>query len=87
MAGGEVEAIDHFVAGAGDGDARGDSRADPQPPGTGAYSRARMCVTCTDFRPDVNDDPVRPHHCAFVDAAFGDGETRVDCADFVPVSV
>lgn len=48
---------------------------------------ARMCVSCTYFRPDLHDDRVRPHHCAFVDAAFGDGEIRVDCADFVPVSV
>jgi DNA-binding MarR family transcriptional regulator len=42
---------------------------------------ARMCVSCRFFRPLVHDDPVRPHHCAFVDAPFGDGELRLDCSD------
>jgi DNA-binding MarR family transcriptional regulator len=42
---------------------------------------ARMCVSCTFFRPFRHDDPVRPHHCAFVDAAFGDGQLRLDCPD------
>src|SRR5512132_701792 len=32
---------------------------------------ARMCVSCRFFRPLVHDDSVRPHHCAFVDAPFG----------------
>ena len=42
---------------------------------------ARMCVSCRFFRPLVHNDPVRPHHCAFVDAPFGDGELRLDCSD------
>ena len=42
---------------------------------------ARMCAGCRFFRPDAHDDPVRPHHCAFVDAPFGDRELRLDCAD------
>ncbi len=42
---------------------------------------ARMCVSCRYFRPYHHDDPARPHHCAFVDAAFGDGELRLDCGD------
>jgi len=42
---------------------------------------ARMCVSCRFFRPFTHDDPVRPHHCAFVDAPFGDGELRLDCPD------
>jgi DNA-binding MarR family transcriptional regulator len=42
---------------------------------------ARMCVSCRFFRPVVHDNPVRPHHCAFVDAPFGDGELRLDCPD------
>jgi DNA-binding MarR family transcriptional regulator len=42
---------------------------------------ARMCVSCRFFRPFRHDDPVRPHHCAFVDAPFGDGELRLDCPD------
>ena len=41
----------------------------------------RMCATCTFFRPNVHDDPTAPHHCAFVDAAFGDAALRLDCGD------
>lgn len=48
----------------------------------GEISTARMCVGCRFFRPSVHADPERPHHCAFVDAAFGDGQLRLDCADF-----
>jgi DNA-binding MarR family transcriptional regulator len=43
---------------------------------------ARMCVSCRFFRPFQHDDSARPHHCAFVDAPFGDGELRLDCPDF-----
>jgi hypothetical protein len=42
---------------------------------------ARMCVSCTFFRPFRHDDRTRPHHCAFVDAPFGDGKLRLDCPD------
>jgi DNA-binding MarR family transcriptional regulator len=42
---------------------------------------ARMCVSCRFFRPYQHDDPDRPHHCAFVDAPFGDAELRLDCPD------
>ena len=42
---------------------------------------ARMCVSCRFFQPFRHDNPARPHHCAFVDAAFGDGELRPDCPD------
>lgn len=41
----------------------------------------RMCVSCRHFRPHVYDDPTRPHHCAFVDAAFGDAGLQMDCKD------
>lgn len=41
----------------------------------------RMCVTCTHFRPHIHDDAEAPHHCAFVDAAFGDTALRIDCGD------
>jgi DNA-binding MarR family transcriptional regulator len=44
----------------------------------------RMCVTCRYFRPHVHPDPRRPHHCAFVDAPFGDRALRLDCADHEP---
>lgn len=48
---------------------------------------ARMCVTCQHFRPNVHPEtPETPHHCAFVDAAFGDRQLRLDCADFIPAS-
>jgi DNA-binding MarR family transcriptional regulator len=42
---------------------------------------ARMCVSCRFFRPYRHRDPDRPHHCAFVDAPFGDGGLRLDCPD------
>ena len=46
-----------------------------------AIPTQRMCVTCRHFRPHAHDDAARPHHCAFVDAAFGDAALRIDCAD------
>lgn len=47
----------------------------------GAIPVQRMCATCRYFRPHVHDDPARPHHCAFVDAPFGDAALRLDCAE------
>ncbi|MEM1284238.1 MAG: MarR family winged helix-turn-helix transcriptional regulator [Pseudomonadota bacterium] len=47
----------------------------------GAVPVQRMCATCAFFRPNVHNDPVAPHHCAFVDAAFGDAALRLDCGD------
>lgn len=42
----------------------------------------RMCVTCLHFRPNAHpDDPHNPHHCAFVDAPFGDRHLRLDCGE------
>lgn len=41
----------------------------------------RMCVTCRFFHPNVYDDSDRPHHCAFVDAPFGDRHLRLDCPE------
>jgi DNA-binding MarR family transcriptional regulator len=41
----------------------------------------RMCVSCRYFRPHAHPDAERPHHCAFVDAAFGDRALRLDCRD------
>ncbi|HZT53017.1 MAG TPA: MarR family winged helix-turn-helix transcriptional regulator [Gaiellaceae bacterium] len=43
---------------------------------------ARMCATCSFFRPNVHDDPERPHHCAYADVPFGDRQLRLDCADW-----
>lgn len=45
----------------------------------GEIPLARMCVTCTHFRPNIHADPHRPHHCALVDAPFGDRLIRIDC--------
>ncbi|HXF96818.1 MAG TPA: helix-turn-helix domain-containing protein [Gemmatimonadales bacterium] len=47
-------------------------------------STARMCATCTFFRPYAHPDARRPHHCAYVDAPFGDRELRLDCPDHAP---
>lgn len=44
---------------------------------------SRMCVTCRYFRPYVHADTRKPHHCAFVDAPFGDRHLRLDCLDYV----
>lgn len=41
----------------------------------------RMCVDCRFFRPHAHPDPQRPHHCAFVNAPFGEHHIRIDCAD------
>lgn len=42
---------------------------------------SRMCLTCRFYVPRAHPDPVRPHHCNFVDAPFGDAELRVSCPD------
>lgn len=43
---------------------------------------SQMCLTCRFFVPRAHpEDPDRPHHCDFVDAAFGDAELRVTCPD------
>lgn len=47
----------------------------------GAIPIQRMCVSCRHFRPHIHDDAENPHHCAFVDAAFGDRDLRLDCSD------
>lgn len=47
----------------------------------GKIPGSRMCVTCRYFRPNVHNDTERPHHCALVDAAFGDQTLRSDCRE------
>lgn len=49
----------------------------------GAIPVQRMCVSCRYFMPFAHADAARPHHCEFVDAAFGQQELRVDCRDHV----
>jgi DNA-binding MarR family transcriptional regulator len=46
---------------------------------SGAIAPQRMCVTCQYFRPNMHKDPHAPHHCAYVDAAFGAEGLRIDC--------
>ena len=50
----------------------------------GAIAPARMCATCQYFQPFAHEDLDTPHHCRFVDAAFGDRHLRVDCAEHEP---
>ncbi len=45
---------------------------------------SRMCVTCRFFRPNVHSDPRSPHHCALVDAPFGDRHLRLECPEHDP---
>lgn len=47
----------------------------------GAMPVQRLCATCRHFRPHAHADTARPHHCAFVDTAFGDAALRIDCTD------
>jgi DNA-binding MarR family transcriptional regulator len=47
----------------------------------GDISPQRMCVTCVHFRPFAYSDASQPHHCGFVDAAFGAKDMRLNCAD------
>jgi DNA-binding MarR family transcriptional regulator len=47
----------------------------------GQISTARMCATCQYFRPNIYEDPANPHHCAFVNAPFGDQDLQIDCPD------
>ena len=49
----------------------------------GEIPAQRMCATCSYFRPYRHADADRPHHCAFVDAAFGTADLRLDCSDHV----
>ncbi|MFT3811162.1 MAG: MarR family winged helix-turn-helix transcriptional regulator [Micropepsaceae bacterium] len=49
----------------------------------GTIDPQRLCVSCAYFRPNLHADAARPHHCAFVDAAFGDAALRLDCSDHV----
>lgn len=51
----------------------------------GSIPVQRMCVTCRWFRPFAHPgDAERPHHCAYVDAPFGDRRLRLDCREQEP---
>ncbi len=53
----------------------------------GEITVAQMCVSCEYFRPHQYEDSARPHHCAFVNAPFGEQALRLDCPDYKPASV
>lgn len=46
-------------------------------------SPQRLCITCKYFRPNVHPEPEPPHHCALVDAPFGDRALRLDCPEHI----
>lgn len=48
---------------------------------SGLVPVARMCPTCTYFRPHAHANSAAPHHCAYVDAPLAQADLRVDCAD------
>ena len=48
---------------------------------TGIIPIQRMCFSCRFFRPYAHQDAAQPHHCTFVDAAFGQQDLRVDCRE------
>jgi DNA-binding MarR family transcriptional regulator len=52
----------------------------------GEIAPQRMCVTCRFFQPNRHADQRAPHHCAFVDAPFGDGQLLFDCPDQDPAA-
>ncbi|MBP2231279.1 DNA-binding MarR family transcriptional regulator [Azospirillum agricola] len=47
----------------------------------GAIPLQRLCVTCRHFRPHAHPGEANPHHCAFVNAAIGDRDLRLDCGE------
>lgn len=47
----------------------------------GAVPVQRMCVSCRHFRPHAHPGEAAPHHCAFVDAAIGGRDLRLDCGE------
>lgn len=47
----------------------------------GKIPTARMCATCTYFRPHAHPGAQAPHHCAFVDSPLRDTDLRLDCRE------
>jgi DNA-binding MarR family transcriptional regulator len=47
----------------------------------GAIAPQRLCVTCKYFRAHAHADQRNPHHCDYVDKAFGAGSLQIDCAE------
>jgi len=53
---------------------------------SGQIPTARMCASCTHFRPNVHVGSDHPHHCAYIDAPMRQVDLRLDCGDHEPVS-
>ncbi len=49
---------------------------------SGAIPQQRMCVNCRYFQPNAYPNAKAPHHCAFIDAAIGQGDLRIDCGEY-----
>jgi DNA-binding MarR family transcriptional regulator len=47
---------------------------------------SKMCVTCQFFQANTHSSLEKPHHCDFVDAAFGDASLRLECGDHEPAT-
>lgn len=47
----------------------------------GAIPVQRLCVSCRHFRPNAHPGEAASHHCAFVNAAIGDRDLRLDCGE------
>lgn len=48
---------------------------------SGQVPTARMCATCTYFRPHAHPGTQTPHHCAYVDAPLRETDLRLDCRE------
>ncbi|TPP06063.1 MarR family winged helix-turn-helix transcriptional regulator [Rhizobium glycinendophyticum] len=48
---------------------------------TDAIPIQRMCASCRYFVPFAHTEAAQPHHCNFVDAAFGQRDIRIDCRE------
>lgn len=53
---------------------------------SGQIPIAKMCVTCRFFQPNRYPQSDLPHHCDFVDAAFGDRNLRLECPNQITVA-
>lgn len=47
----------------------------------GAIAPQRMCHSCRYFVPNAHPGRARAHHCRFINAAIGEADLRVDCAE------
>lgn len=76
-----ADAVDTLPAGEQAGLLRGLVRVIRALQVNGDIPAQRMCVSCRFFRPYAHEDDVNPHHCAYVDAAFGDRHLRLNCGE------